>query len=125
MRAAIDGVDVVGERVDVLGESLVVLERDLDGRPVLKGALYIYRLRMQHRMLTIQVPHERHDPAVEVEGRFARGPLIVEPDPERLVEIRGLAKPLRDGIEVEVDDGKDLRIGTERRDRAVLRTRCF
>ena len=60
-RAAVDGVDVVREREDVLGVRVVVLERDLDrGRAL--AALDVDRAAVEGLLVPVQVPDERLSP---------------------------------------------------------------
>ena len=110
-------VDVVGEGEDVLGERVVVLQGDFDGRrPV--ALLDRDRAGVQDLLVAVQVPHERDQPALEVERALAVGSLVEQRDPEALVEVRRLAKPLRDGVEAVVDRVEDLGVGPEGRPRA-------
>ena len=91
MRAAVDGVDVVRERVDLLGKAVVVLQRDLDDGRVVESPLDVHGLRMQVLVRPIQVAHEADDPAIEVVVLLGPSPFVVEREPEALVQIRGLA----------------------------------
>ena len=56
--AAVGRVDVVGEREDVLGVRVVVLERDLDGRGAFL-ALDVDRAAVEGLLVAVQVAHER------------------------------------------------------------------
>ena len=117
MGAAIHGVDVVGERVDLLGESVVVLERHFDDGVVLEGPLHVDGL-VQGLMGLVEMAHERHDAAIEVEGRVRAVALVGDREQQLLVEVRGLPEPLLDDRAVPLDDREHLWIGRERGDRA-------
>ena len=70
MHPALDRVDVVGVRVDLLGVGVGVLHRNLDVDAV---ALAVRRNhRMQSIFLFVQVLDERNDAAVELVAAFAR-----------------------------------------------------
>ena len=70
MGAAVDRVDVVREREDVLGVGVVVLERDLDhGLP--SRALDVDRAGVQGLLVPVEVAHEGLEPALEVERPLA------------------------------------------------------
>src|SRR5712692_6923225 len=88
--AAVGGADVVRERVDLLDEAVVVLERDLDHGAVLVRLLDVDRLVVQHLVRPIQVADERHDAAVEVVVRLVPVALVVQREEETLVQVRGL-----------------------------------
>ena len=61
VRAAVDGMDVVGEGQHVLGEAVVVLERDLDAGAV-DDLLDVDGPRVEHVAPPVQVPHEQVTP---------------------------------------------------------------
>ena len=100
--AAVDGVDVVGEREHVLGVRVVVLERDLDGGAPLP-ALDVDRPVVEGLLVPVQVPDEGLEPALEVERALAIDPLVDERDPDALREVGRLAEALADRLERVVD----------------------
>ena len=99
--AAVDGVDVVGEREHVLGVGVVVLERDLD-RGGAVPALAVDRPAVERLLVPVQVPDERDEAALEVERALAVVALVAERDPDALGEVGGLAQALGDRVEGEV-----------------------
>ena len=70
VRAAVDGVDVVGEREHVLGVGVVVLEGDLDGGAAL-APLDVDRPVVEDLLVPVQVPDEGLQAALEVERALA------------------------------------------------------
>ena len=62
MRAAVDGVDVVGKGEDRLGVAVVVLQRDLDLDAVALG-FHVDRLVVQHLLAPVEVLDELRDAA--------------------------------------------------------------
>ena len=120
---AVGGVDVVREREDVLGVGVVVLEGDLDGRRAL-AAIDVDRPVVQGFLVPIEVPDERLQAALEVEGPLAVVPLVDERDPDALVQVRGLAESLADRLERVVDGLEHLGIGAEAGRGARPRSPC-
>jgi hypothetical protein len=112
MRAAVDGVDVVGEREHVLCVGVVVLEGDLDRRRAL-AALDVDGSGVEDLLVPVQMPHERREAALEVERALALDPLVDELDPDLLVEVRRLPQALRDQVERVVDRLEHLGVGPE------------
>ena len=90
MGATVHRVDVVGERVDLLREGVVVFERHFHDGVVLERTLHVDGL-VQALVRLVEMPHERHDAAVEVEGLVAAVTLVGDVEEEPLVEVRGLA----------------------------------
>ncbi len=66
VRAAVDGVDVVGEAEDRLGVAVVVLERDLD-LDVVAHRFHHDGLVVQHRLAAVEVLDELGDAACVLE----------------------------------------------------------
>ena len=112
VRAAVDRVDVVGEGEDVLGVGVVVLEGDLD-RGLALLALDVDRPMGQDLLVPVQVPHEGHQAALEVERALAIVTLVDERDPDPLVEVGRLAQALGDRLERELRVLEDLGVGPE------------
>src|SRR6185436_17343786 len=112
MRPAVHRVDVVREGQHVLGVRVVVLERDLDGRRPF-ALLDVDRALVERLLVAVQVPHERHQAAFEVERPLPVDPLVAKRDPDALREVRGLAEALRDRVERVVDRLEHLRVGEE------------
>jgi hypothetical protein len=117
--AAVHGVDVVGERQHVLGEAVVVLQRDLDAGRV-DHPLHMDRLRVKHGSPPVQVANEAGDTALEVEDLLAVGALVDEPDPEPLVQVGRLPEAGGDRLPAEVERLEHGRVGREEAARAVL-----
>ena len=119
VRAAIDGVDVVGEAENRLGVAVVVLQRDLHGHAIALG-FHVDRLVVQRGLAAVQVLDELRDAAVELELgvlRLARlgigGALVGQRDEQALVEEGQLAQALRQRVVVVFGDGEDCRVGNE------------
>ncbi len=118
--AAVGRVDVVGEGEDVLGVRVVVLEGDLDRRGAFPP-LDVDRAAVEGLLVAVQVPDERLEAALEVEGPLAVDPLVDERDPDALGEVRGLAQALADRLERVLDRLEHLRVGPEARQGALAR----
>ncbi len=119
MRAAIDGIDVVGEAEDRLGVAVVVLQRDLHGDAVALG-FHVDRLVVQHALAAVQMLDELGDAAVVLElgalglaGLGIGGALVGERDEQALVEEGQLAQALRQRVVVVLGDGEDFSVGQE------------
>ncbi len=124
VRPAVDVLDRVREAVDVLAVSVVPLHRDLD----LFAVLLLDdrdRIVVNRRLVLVQVPHERDDPALVVELVLLLGPLVEDPDANPGVQERQLAQPLRERLEIHVQDGKDRGVGLERDARPARLGRLF
>src|SRR5262249_24139288 len=120
VRTALTRVDVVGEGEQVLLIAIVVLERHLDLDGVLL-ALEEQHLRMDRRLVLVEVLDELDDAALVEERVAPLVPLVLDDDLESLVEERELPQPVRERVEAERDLLEDLRIRLESHDRAVLR----
>ena len=112
MGPAVDGVDVVGEREDVLRVRIVVLQRDFDRRPAILP-FDVDRAGVEGLLVAVEVPHERDESSLEIERPFSVRTLIDELDPDALREIRRLTQALRDEVERVVDGLEHFRIGAE------------
>ena len=119
MRAAVDGVDVVGEAEDGFGVAVVVLERDVDFDAVAQG-LHDDGLVVQHGLAAVEMLDELGDAAGVSElgaARFAGlgvgGALVGERDFEALVEEGHLAQALGERVVVEFGGGEDGLVGQE------------
>jgi hypothetical protein len=119
MRAAVDGVDVVGEAEDGLGVAVVVLQRDVHLDAVARG-LHHDRLVVENCLAAVEMLDELGDAAGVLElgaawlaGLGIGGALIGERDFEALVEEGHLAQSLGQGIVVELGDGEDRLVGQE------------
>ena len=119
VRAAFASVDVIGEREHALLVAVVVLERDLD-LDVAARALEVQHLRMDGRLVLVQVLDELDDAALVEEGVGALVALVLDDDLEAAVEEGQLPQPVRERVEGERGLLEDLRIGLEADDRAVL-----
>src|SRR5438067_692729 len=115
--SALDRVDGVRERDDVLDEGLVVLKRDL-GLCALDLPLDVKRGHVDHRLVAVERAHERHDAALEVEGVGDAQDLVGERDLEPLVQVGHLAQTVLDHLAVELRVREDLGIGPEPHDGA-------
>src|SRR5439155_21512117 len=91
---------------------IVVLKGYLD-RGVAHQPLHGDRLRMHYPTVLVEVPNERHDATVEVEGRLAIVTLVDKLDAQALGQVGHLAKALRQDVEVVVELGKYRRIREE------------
>ena len=97
MRAAVHGVDRVGERKNIFRVAVVVLQRDFDFDRV-PLAFHVDRGIVQHLLAFVQVLDEFGDAARETElGRFVAA-LVGERDFQALVQERELAQPLRQNV---------------------------
>jgi hypothetical protein len=109
---AFDGVDVVGEGVDVLRVAVVPLQRNLD-LEVLAFTLEVDHLRMDRRLGAIEMLDELLDTALVVELMLLLRPLVVDEDAHTAVEEREFAQPLGEDVEAEVELLEDERVGLE------------
>jgi hypothetical protein len=119
MRAAVDGVDVVGEAEDGFGVAVVVLEGDVDLDAVAHG-FHDDGLLMQHLLAAVEMLDELGDAAGVFElgaagfaGFGVGGALVGERDLEALVEEGHLAQALGQRVVVELGDGEDGLVGQE------------
>src|SRR6185295_1464651 len=77
-------------------------------------------LRMDRRLVLVEVLDELDDAALVEKGVAAAVPLVLDDDLEPLVEEGELAEPVRERVEGEGGLLEDLRVGLEPDDRAVL-----
>src|SRR5690349_5415680 len=120
MRAALAGVDVVGEGEHALLVAVVVLEGDLDLDVVLLP-LEEEHLRVDRGLVLVQVLDELDDAALVEEGVAPPVALVLDDDLEALVEERELAQAVRERVEGEHGLLEDLAIRLEAHDGPVLR----
>jgi hypothetical protein len=100
VRAAVDGVDGVGEGEDVFGVAVVVLQRDFHLH-VVALAFDVDRRIVQHLLATVQMLHELDDASGETEFRGFVAALILQRDFQALVQEGQLAQALRQQIVAE------------------------
>ncbi len=113
MGAALVGVDVVGEAEGGLLVGGVPLQSDLD-LAILGLALEVDDLPVQRVLRLVQVLDEVRDAAlVEELDLAALGALVDQLDLQPARQKGGLAQPLGEDVEVEVDFLEDLGIGPE------------
>ena len=113
VRAALRGVDVVGEGEDGLVVRRVPLHRDLD-RAVGGLVLEVDDAAVDGVLLAVDVGHEVADAALVLEGdALAVGALVVEGDLESLGEERRLAQALGEHAVVVVDIFEDVGVCQE------------
>ena len=121
MRAALGGVDVVGEREDRLDVLRVPLHRDLDLALVIR-ALEVDDVLVDGVLRLVDVSDEVADAALVVKRHLlAARALVGERDLKTAGEERRLAQTLRERLGRPVDLFEDLRVGHERDRRAGLR----
>ena len=114
VRAALGGVDVVGEREDGLVVRRVPLHRDLD-RAVVGLVLEVDDAAVDRVLLAVDVGDEVADAALVLEDdALAVGALVVELDAQALGEERRLAQALGEHAVVVVDLLEDVGVGHER-----------
>ena len=112
VRAAVRGVDGVGEGEDRFVVAVVVLDGGLD-QVAFDLLLDIDRL-VQHRAVLVQIANEAPHAALEVEGHPARavvGALVAEFDGQAAVQERHLAETLLQRLEAEVSLLEDRLVG--------------
>src|SRR5262249_48824963 len=122
MGAAVYGVDVVGERVDDLVISIVVLNGDLDPQRVFVGdqLFGVDRVSVQHGLVLVQVFDEFGDAALVEELVAFFGPLIGNTDADAGIQECLFPQPLREGVKIEFGDLEYLWIRLERDPGAAL-----
>ena len=120
VRAAIHGVDVVGEAEDVLRVAVVVLQRHFHGERAgvvgqLAVGLEVDRLFVQHRLAAVEVLDEFGDAAgvQELVRLLGIDALVGQGDLEALVQERQLAQALGQGVVVEHRRLHDGGVGLE------------
>jgi hypothetical protein len=119
VRAAVDGMDVVGKGQNRLGEAVVVLQGDLHARGV-DHPLDVDRPLVQHLAPSVQVADEARHPTLEVEVLLAVDSIIAQADPEPLVQVGGFSQPRRNQVPAEIQRLEDLRVWLEEGARTVL-----
>ena len=102
VRAAVDGVDGVGEGENIFGVAVVVLHRDFDF-DLLALAFHVDGRIVQRALAAIQVLDEFGDAAGEAEFGFLAAALVVERDFQALVQKGQLAQALRKRVEAVVE----------------------
>ena len=119
MRAAVDGVDVVGEAEHRLGIGVVVLQSDLHVHAV-AVVFHVDGLVVQHLLAAIEMLDELGDAAVVLElgvlglaGLRIGGALIGQRDQQSLVEECEFAQALRQRVVVIFGRGEDGTVGQE------------
>ena len=112
VRAAVDGVDVVGEREHLLVEAVVPLQRHVHLGAVDVPAHRDGRVE-QHRLVLVQELHVGDDSAVVLEVVALVRPLVAHQDAQARVEERELAHPVREHVEVEVGGLEHGGVGLE------------
>src|SRR5579862_4555394 len=106
MRAAVDGVDVVGEAEDGFGVAVVVLQSDFHSHAASLG-FHVDGLVVQHLLAPVEVLDEFGDPAVVFEfgvlglaGFRVGGTLVGQRDNQALVQKGQFAQPLGERVVV-------------------------
>ncbi len=119
MRAAVDGIDIVGKTEDRFRVTVVVLERDFHLHSVALG-FHVDRLVMEDALAAVQVLDELRDPARVLElqafgfAGFGVGVAFVgQRDLQALVQEGQLAQALGQRVEVVLGDGENLFVGKE------------
>jgi hypothetical protein len=119
--AAVDRVDVVGERIDLLVVAIVVLNGHFDRERV--GFLFeVERLVVKRRLVLVQVFDKFRDTAfvVKLVRAFGIFPLILDRDPDALVEKRLFSESLGKLVETENCVIENLAVWFERDLRAAF-----
>ena len=119
VRAAVDGVDVVGKAEDRFGVAVVVLQRDFD-LDVVALRFHHDRLVVQHGLAAVEMLDELGDAAGVAEfgaaslaGLGIGGALVGERDFKALVEEGEFAQTLGQGVVVVFGGGEDGLVGQE------------
>ena len=112
MRAPFDGVDVVDEAADVLGEFAGILHGHLDADAFLFAG-DVDHVGMGRLRRAVQVLDEGDDAALVLEHVAFLGPFIVERDLHAAIEKSQLLQPFVERVVVELGAGEDLRIRLE------------
>ncbi len=113
MRAAVDGIDGVGEGKDVFGVAVVVLQRDFQFHVVALALDGNGRI-VQHLFAAIQVLDEFDDASGETKFDGFVAALVLQRDLQSLVQKSVLAQPLRQ--QVVAENGR-LKNGADRDER--------
>ena len=113
VRAALVGVDVVGERVDRLLVGGVPLHRHLDGA-LLALTVEEHDLLLHRVLVLVEVRDEVADPALVAElGLLALGALVDQRDAQAAGEEGRLLQALLDRVELVVQRLEDVGVGQE------------
>ena len=112
VRPALVGVDVVGERVEGLRIAVVPLQGDLGFDAVLLAA-HVDRLVVDHRLVRVEVLHERVDAALVLELVVLPLALVLERDRHPGVEEGQFAQPLGQRVVAEIERLEDRRVRKE------------
>ncbi len=104
MGAPVAGVDAVGEREGVLVKRLVVLERDLN-QDLVGVSIRVHHAIVNRHAPSVQRSYHAFHAAVEVVVHLIERPQLlvpvtVERDSQRAVQVRHLAEPGSDRVEV-------------------------
>ena len=113
VRAALLGVDVVGERVHRVRVAIVPLQGDLrlDAVPV---APHVDRCGINGRLVLVEELDKRVDATLVLEATALSGPLVLERDRDAGIEEGQLAEAMGQRIETVVDGFEHLGVRTER-----------
>ncbi len=112
VRAALVGVDVVGEGKDLFLIAVVVLQGDLKIDSFL-DSLKVDNLVVERGLVLVEMLDERNDSAGVVKVVSLLRALIFDRDEQALVQKREFAKTLRKGIEIEFGRFEDPGVGLE------------
>ena len=112
MRPALDGIDVVGERIHVLGVALVPLQGDLNrGAALLAAQIHD---GVERGLGASQMFDERHDPAfVEEVVPFVGLAFVDDGDAQARIQKGEFAQPPRQNVEAENLVAEDLPVRQE------------
>ena len=97
VRAAVDGVDGVGERENIFGVAVVVLQRDFDFH-VVALAFHVNRRIVQRGLAAVQMLDEFDDAAGEAKFCGFVAALVLQRDLQALVQEGQLAQALRQNV---------------------------
>src|SRR4030095_3243461 len=114
MRAAIDRVDVVGERIDLLVVTIVVLDGHFNGKRI-GDLLKIDRFVVEHAAALVQVLDEFSDAAtvVKLVRLLSLFTLILDRDANAFVEKSFFAQALRKFFKTEFSRVEDFGVRLE------------
>ena len=121
MRSAIDSVDVVRKREDLLVVAVVVLHRHLD-REFVRSVLEIDRFLVQRRFVAVQVLYEFGDAALVIEFVFFLlfFALVADDDANSLIQECLFTQPLREFVKAVNRRFEDLGVRLEGHFRSAL-----
>src|SRR5258706_4366495 len=114
MCTTVDGVDVVGERIDLLVIAVVVLNGHFDSKDV-ADSLEINRFVMQHALVFVEVLNKLSNTAaiVKLVSLFRLFSLVLDGDADPFIEKRLLAQALGELVKDKLNRIEDLRIRVE------------